>query len=96
MKLILRILAAPVIWILTVTVWICVLLVRVSAYVLGIVSALVGLLGLAVLITNSVSNGLILLAIAFLVSPVGLPTLAIRLLGLIQDAKDTLRGFVTE
>lgn len=96
MKLMSKLLAAPVVLILTVTVWICVLLVRISAYVLGIVSALVGLLGLAVLITYSVSNGLILLAIAFLVSPVGLPTLAIRLLGLIQDAKDTLRGFVTE
>lgn len=96
MRLMLKVLLTPVILLLTVTVWICVLLVRISAYVLGIVSALIGLLGLAVLITYSASNGLILLAIAFLVSPVGLPTLAIRLLGLIQDAKDTLRGFVTE
>ena len=94
MKLMSKLLAAPVVLILTVTVWICVLLVRTSAYFLGIVSALMGLLGLAVMITYSVSNGLILLVIAFLVSPVGLPTLAIRLLGMVQDAKDALRNFV--
>lgn len=95
MKLILKILAAPVILVLTVAVWLCVLLVSASAYILGFAGVVVGLLGLAVLITYSVSNGLILPGIAFLVSPFGLPTLAIRLLGLVQDARDALRDFVT-
>lgn len=53
-----------------------------------------GFLGLAVLITYSVQNGIILLVIAFLVSPFGLPMLAVRLLGFLQDANYTLRDFI--
>lgn len=94
MRLILKMMTVPVIWILTITIWICVLLVKLSAYVFGVVSALVFLLGLAVLVTSSVPNGLILLVIAFGLSPFGVPTLAIRLLGLVQDAKEALRDFV--
>ena len=94
MKLILKILAAPLILILTVTVWLCVLLVSASAYILGFAGVVVGLLGLAVLITYSVSNGLILLGIAFLVSPFGLPTLAIWLLGQLQGLRYTIQDKV--
>ena len=94
MKLILKILAAPVILLLTVTVWLCVLLISASAYILGFAGVVVGLLGLAVLITYSVPNGLILLGIAFLVSPFGLPTLAIRLLGQLQGLRYTIQDKV--
>lgn len=94
MKLILKILAAPIILILTVAVWLCVLLVRISAYILGLAGAVIGLLGLAVLITYSVPNGLVLLGIAFLVSPLGLPTLAIRLLGLLQGLRYAIQDKV--
>ena len=94
MKLILKILAAPVILFLTVAVWLCVLLVSASAYILGLAGVVVGLLGLAVLITYSVSNGLILLGIAFLVSPFGLPTLAIWLLGQLQGLRYTIQDKV--
>ena len=94
MKLLLKILTAPVILFLTVAVWLCVLLVSASAYILGFVGVVVGLLGLAVLITYSVSNGLILLGIAFLVSPFGLPTLAIWLLGQLQGLRYTIQDKV--
>ena len=43
MKLILKILAAPVILFLTVAVWLCVLLVSASAYILGFAGVVVGI-----------------------------------------------------
>ena len=94
MKLLLKILAAPVIVVLTVFVWVCVLMLHISALILGLAGTVVALLGLAVLITYSVKNGIILLVIAFLLSPFGLPMLAVRVLGLLQDVNYALRDFI--
>lgn len=94
MKLLLKILAAPVIVVLTVFVWVCVLNLHISALILGLAGTVVALLGLAVLITYSVKNGIILLVIAFLLSPFGLPMLAVRVLGLLQDVNYALRDFI--
>lgn len=94
MKLLLKILAAPVIVVLAVFVWVCVLILHISALILGLAGTVVALLGLAVLITYSVKNGIILLVIAFLLSPFGLPMLAVRVLGLLQDVNYALRDFI--
>lgn len=94
MKLLLKILAAPVIVVLTVFVWVCVLILHISALILGLAGTVVALLGLAVLITYSVKNGIVLLVIAFLLSPFGLPMLAVRVLGLLQDVNYALRDFI--
>lgn len=71
LKLLLKILMAPVILVLTLAIWICVGIVYVSGLVLGLISMVVVLLGVAVLITYSPQNGIILLVIAFLISPYG-------------------------
>ena len=76
LKLLLKIVAAPVVLLLTVVIWTCVGLVYVSGLVLGLLSTVIALLGVAVLVTYSPQNGLILLVIAFLISPFGLPKLA--------------------
>lgn len=94
MKLIFKILAAPVVVVLTVFVWLIALMLHISAFIFGLAGTVVGLLGLAVLVTYSVKNGIILLVIAFLVSPLGLPMLAVRILGLLQDANYALRDFI--
>jgi len=94
MKLLLKTLAAPVIVVLTVFVWVCVLILHISALILGLAGTVVALLGLAVLITYSVKNGIILLVIAFLLSPFGLPMLAVRVLGVVQDVNYALRDFI--
>mgnify|MGYP001637701708 FL=1 len=65
-----------------------------SSLVLGIVSTIVGLLGLAVLVTYSVQNGVILLVIAFLVSPLGLPLAAAWLVGKVQDLRYAIQDAV--
>ena len=87
LKRLLKIALAPVILALTLFIWVCVGLVYVSGLVLGLVSLALVLLGVAVLITYSPQNGLILLLLAFLVSPYGLPLAAIWLLGKVQDLK---------
>ena len=94
MRLLLKALAAPIVVLLTVFVWLYALLLNLSAFAFGLAGTVVGLLGLAVLVTYSVQNGIILLVIAFLVSPFGLPMLAVRLLGFLQNANYTLRDFI--
>ena len=94
LKLLLKILVAPVILLLTVAIWICVGIVYVSGLVLGLISMVIALLGVAVLLTCSLQNGIILLVMAFLISPYGLPIAAIWLLGKVQDLKFAIQDLV--
>ena len=94
LKLLLKILVAPVILALTLFVWICVGIVYVSGLVLGLLSMVIALLGVAVLVTYSPQNGLILLVMASLISPFGLPKLAFWLLGKVQDLKFAIQDLV--
>ena len=84
MKFLLKILFAPVIVILTLTIWLFALVLRLSAWVFGIIGTTLGLLGFAILLLDSVTNGIIVLVIAFLVSPIGLPMLAAWTIGQMQ------------
>ena len=94
LKLLLMIVAAPIVVALTLFVWICLGLVYVSGLVLGLISTIIALLGVAVLITYSPQNGLILLLMAFLISPMGLPLAAIWLLGKVQNLKYAIQDRV--
>lgn len=87
MRILMKLLAAPIILVLMLFVWICSALLYCSAFIFGLASTVIGLLGLAVLVTYSVKNGVILLVIALLVSPVGLPMAAAWFLGKIQDLR---------
>lgn len=94
MNLILKILTAPVTLLISLFVWLCAGLISCSAIVFKIASALLTLAALAVLFLSSVRNGIILLALAFLISPVGLPLLAVKLLGGLQSVNGRLKGFI--
>lgn len=94
LKLILKIVIAPVVLLLTLAIWLCVGLVYVSGLVLSLASMGFVLLGVAVLVTYSPQNGLILLVIAYLLSPFGLPKLAFWLLGKVQDLKFAIQDLV--
>lgn len=94
MRLLLKILFAPVILTLTLFVWICAGLLYCSAFVFGLAGTVIGLLGLAVLVSYSVQNGIILLVIAFLVSPLGLPMAAAWLLGKVQDFRYWIQDLI--
>jgi len=77
MKVILKILLAPVIAALAIIIWIFALILSLSAWVFGI-------LGLITLLFINTTNGIIILVFAFLVSPVGLPMLAAWTIGQMQ------------
>lgn len=94
MRLLLKLLAAPVVLALALFIWICFRLLSCAAFLFGLAGAVVGLLGLAVLLTYSVQNGVILLVIAFLVSPMGLPMGAVWLLGKLQDLRYVIQNRV--
>ena len=91
MRFLMKLLAAPIVLVLMLFVWICSALLYCSAFIFGLAGTIVGLLGRAVLVTYSVKIGIILLVIAFLVSPVGLPMAAAWLLGKIQDLRYTIQ-----
>ena len=55
---------------------------------------LLSLLAFAVLITYSAKNGIILLGLAFLISPMGLPLLAVQGLGKLQDVNTAIKNFI--
>ena len=93
MKLILKILTAPVTLLISLFVWLCAGLISCSAIVFKIASALLTLAALAVLFLSSVRNGIILLALAFLVSPMGLPLLAVKMLGGLQSVNGRMKQF---
>ena len=95
MRLILKILVAPVIVVLTVFVWICSGLLYCSAWVFGLAGTVLGIFGVLALITHQVTNGIVLLVMAFLVSPFGIPMAAAWLIGKLQDANYALRDFIT-
>ena len=87
MRLLLRILVAPVVVILTLFVWICSAILYCSAYLLGLVSSLVGLMALVMFMSGLVKNARLLLILAYLISPLGLPMAAAWLLARVQDLR---------
>ena len=94
LKGLLMIITAPVILVLTLFVWLCTGLIYISSLVLGLLSTVIALLGAAVIITYFPQNGVILLVIAFLISPMGLPLAAIWLLGKVQDLKFAIQDWM--
>ena len=94
LKLLLKIVMVPVILALTLFVWICVGIVYVSGLVLGLISMVIALLGVAVLLARSLQNGIILLGVGFLFFPHGLPVAALWLLGEGQGLEVALQDLV--
>lgn len=92
MRFLLKVLAAPIIAVLAVFVWLCVGVLYCASMVAGLVGWVIGLLGAVVLFTTSVQNGIILLVIALLLSPLGLPSAVLWLLGRVQ----ALRYFIQD
>ena len=94
MKFILKILFAPIIAILAVVSWLFGLALSMSAWVFGIIGTILGILGLAVLLLDNTTNGIIILVFAFLASPVGLPMVAAWMIGQMQKLRYFLQSAV--
>ena len=92
MKLIVKVLTLPVVIAVDVFTWICIGLISCSSLIFGFASFLLTLLGITVLATYSWQNGLILLFLAYLASPMGLPMLAVKLLGGLQYITGSIKA----
>ena len=92
MKWILKILTFPVVLLINLLTLDCVGIISCAALPLRIVSGIIALLGTAVLVTYSPKNGMILLTIAFLLSPMGLPMLAVWILSILQGISQIIKA----
>ena len=86
MIILIRLLTAPI----AVIVWLCAGLLYVSSFLFGLAGAALTVMAVVVILAGSLKNGIILLVIAFLVSPLGLPMLAARILVGLQGLRNTL------
>lgn len=91
MRILLKILCAPVVAVLAVAGWFFTFLLSVSAAVLGIAAVV---LGLFILILDSAVNGVIVLGVAFLISPYGLPMLAAWLIAQLHGLRYAIQDAV--
>ena len=92
MKWILKILTFPVVLLIDLLTLVCVGIISCAALPLRIVSGIIALLGTAVLVTYSPKNGVILLTISFLLSPMGLPMLAVWILSILQSISQFIKA----
>ncbi|MEF2837135.1 MAG: CD1845 family protein [Oscillospiraceae bacterium] len=92
MKLILKILLIPFILVIDIFTFLCIGLISCSSLIFGFASFLLTLLGITVLATYSWQNGLILLFLAYLASPMGLPMFAVKLLSCLQYITGTIKA----
>ena len=91
MKLLINILLFPLVLVIDLLTWVMIVTIFCTSIVFRIAGFLMTVLAIAVLLTSSISNGLILLGIAFLVSPMGIPLLAVKLLGGLQSIAASIR-----
>ena len=87
MKLLLKILAAPIVAILAIFVWLCTGILYISGWVFGIAGIVMGILAVFVFLTKTVVAGIIFTVLAVLVSPFGIPMIAAWLLARIQGLR---------
>ena len=84
MKILLKILCAPVIAVLSVFVWLTAKLVQASAVILNFIAIAVGLGSLCIFVDGKTAQGICGLIAAFLFTTFGLPMISIMLLGQVQ------------
>ena len=92
MRTVFRILMFPFALVIDLVTWICVGLLSCSAFVFALAGTILSILAVTVMLTCSVSNGLILLGFALLVSPIGLPMIATWILSGLQSISLTIKG----
>lgn len=91
MKLILKILCAPIIGLMWVVIKLGIAATYVSGLALGILSGVFAIIGIVYMFTEGTIKGLTGFAIAYLISPYGIPMFSIMLLGAIHRLRENLK-----
>lgn len=94
MRILLKIIFAPILAILAIVTTLCQILLRASAGILARIALIIGILGAFTLCFISSKNGALLLFGAFLISPIGVPMLAAKILGALQNLRFHIEDFV--
>ena len=95
MRLLAKLLAAPFVVILTILWAVLVFVFSWASVILNIASGISGLLSIILFVTGQITGGIVFAIIAFLISPVGLPVIAERLIDGISSANTALKCFIT-
>ena len=95
MRLLFKILSLPFILITWVLYAVCRLIVLISGMILGILAGLVLIAAVVLFVRVDFMTGAIVLTVAFLISPYGIPKLAAWLTGKLGGLSYALRDFVT-
>ncbi len=96
MRIIIKILASPFVVILTIMVAVFVFLLALTERILNYVSGLLALAGIALMIiSQDWLRGSVILFIAFLASPVGIPAIGEWMIDRLDDLKYSLRNYIT-
>ena len=95
MRLLFKILSLPFILITWVLYGVCKLIVLISGMFLGILAGLALIAAVVLFVKVDVMTGSIVLIVAFLISPYGIPKLAAWLTGKLGGLNYALRDFVT-
>ena len=95
-RVILKILALPVVIVLTPLTWICFGLLKCSAWIFGLAATLLAAVALLFAVMVSAKDSLLLFIVAFLVSPVGIPMLAAHIVMGLDNIRFALRQFIVE
>lgn len=94
MKILLKILFAPVIAVLSIFIWLAAKIVQAAAIVLNFIAVATALGAICILIDGRTAHGIAGLIAAFLLTPFGLPLFSIILLGQVQKFKFWLQNRV--
>lgn len=94
MRLLLKILFAPVMLSLILVVHFAAFLLSVSAGIFALAGTVFAILAAIIFFVVNRTNGIIVLVFAFLISPFGLPMLATWLLGKLQDLRYALQDWL--
>ena len=91
MRWALKIILFPIILILSILIAFLKFIIKVSGMILGIISFLVFIGAVACFIQKDMATGIAALLLAFLISPYGLPKIALWITAYLEVAKDTLK-----
>lgn len=91
LKILVGIIFSPVMLLMWLVIKLGVAITYVSSLMLNVASGIFALTAVVHLLTDSAMNGIICIVIAFLLSPYGLPTFAVMLLGGVQWIRENLR-----
>ena len=91
MKTLLKIIFAPVVFMLWILIKIASVFTYISGLVFGTISGIVTIISLVYLMTGSVSTAIAGLILAYLLSPYGIPLFVIMILGVVQNFKYKLQ-----